>query len=96
LLVRAGLAAILLIRLRLEGLDAEAAGVEAFHVAAKFTLRSPCRSGCSTPSGVGCAVDRCRRTRRRQRGGAGCPSLVLATMIFLAREGAYFGSLNPR
>jgi hypothetical protein len=97
LLVRAGLAAILLIRLRLEGLDAEAAGVEAFHVAAKFTL------AIAMPVWLLYAIWGWLRRRSLPKSQTAAAwrrwlpiMLVLATMIFLAREGAYFDSLKPR
>ena len=80
-----------------EGLDAEAAGVEAFHVAAKFTL------AIAMPVWLLYAIRGWLRRRSLPRNptAAAWPRwlpivLVRATMIFLARGDIYFDSLKPR
>jgi hypothetical protein len=97
LLVRASMAAILLIRLRLEGIDAETAGVEAFHVAAKFTL------AIAMPVWLLYAIWGWLRRRSLPQVPTSAAwrrwlpiVLVAGMMILLAREGAYFDSLKPR
>ena len=96
LLVRAALAGILLIRLRLQGVGPDAAGMGAFHGSAQFTLMI------AMPVWVLYAIwGWLRRRSLPQNAAAGAWRrwlpivLVLGMMIFLGREGAYFDSLKP-
>lgn len=93
LLVRVGFAVLLLIRLRLQGVEPDAAGVGAFEGAARYTLMI------AMPVWVLYALWGWLRRRSLTRD----PSLptwrralpvvpVVATMIFLGSEGAYFDS----
>jgi hypothetical protein len=97
LLVRVGIAVILLIHLRLDGVGPEAAGVAAFQGAARFTLMI------AMPVWFLYAFWAWlrRRSLPQDRTAAGWRRwlpvlLVLGMMIFLGREGAYFDSLPPR
>ena len=96
LLVRVGLAVILLIQLRLEGVGAEAAGVAAFRGAAQFTLMI------AMPVWLLFAIWGWLRRRSLPQDARAVAwrrwlpiVLVLGMMIFLGREGAYFDSLKP-
>ena len=96
LIVRVGLAIVLLIHLRLDGVGAEAAGVAAFKGAAQFTLMI------AMPIWVLYAIWGWLRRRSLPQNTAARTwrrwipiALVLGMMIFLGREGAYFDSLKP-
>jgi hypothetical protein len=95
LFVRAVLAVLLVIQLRLQGVGEEAAGMGAFHGAAWFTLMI------AMPTWFLFAI--WGWLRRRSLGqDATLPGwrrvlpvvLVIATMIFMGSEGAYFDSLK--
>lgn len=95
LVVRAVLAILLVIQLRLQGVGEEAAGVGAFHGAAWFTLMI------AMPTWFLYAIwGRLRRRSLPQDAKlAGWRRalpvvLVITTMIFMASEGAYFDSLK--
>ena len=93
LFVRMGFAVLLLIRLRLEGVGPDAAGVGAFEGAARYTLMI------AMPIWVLYALWGWLRRRSLARDPL-LPAwrralpivLVVATMIFLGSEGAYFDS----
>jgi hypothetical protein len=93
--VRAVLAILLVIQLRLQGVSAEAAGVGAFHGAAWFTLMI------AMPSWFLYAIWGWLR-RRSLPQDVNLPGwrralpvvVVIATMIFMGSEGAYFDSLK--
>lgn len=93
LIVRVALAVLLVIRLRLQGVGEEAAGIGAFHGAAHFTLMI------AMPIWILYAVWGWLRRRSLLRDPS-LPAwrralpvvLVLAMMIFLGSEGAYFDS----
>lgn len=95
LLVRTVLAILLVIQLRLQGVGEDAAGVGAFHGAARFTLMI------AMPTWVLYAIWGWLR-RRSLPQDAKLPGwrralpvvLVIATMIFMGSEGAYFDSLK--
>lgn len=95
LVVRAVLAILLVIQLRLQGVGAEAAGVGAFHGAAWFTLMI------AMPTWFLYAIWGWLRRRSLPR-DASLPGwrralpvvVVIATMIFMGSEGAYFDSLK--
>lgn len=95
LMVRAVLAVLLVIQLRLQGVGEEAAGVGAFHGAAWFTLMI------AMPTWFLYALWGWLR-RRSLPQDASLPGwrralpvvLVIATMIFMGSEGAYFDSLK--
>jgi hypothetical protein len=94
LIVRVGLAVVLIVHLRLDRVSTDAAGVAAFHGAARFTLMI------AMPVWLLYAIWGWLRRRSLPQTPA-APAwrrwlpivLVLSTMIFLAREGAYFDSL---
>jgi hypothetical protein len=96
LLVRVGLAVVLVIHLRLGGIGAEAAGIKAFHGAAQFTLMI------AMPVWLLFALwGWLRRRSLPQRPAAAWRRwlpvvLVLGMMVFLGHEGAYFDSLKAR
>lgn len=93
LIVRSAVAALLVIRLRLQGVGEEAAGIGAFHGAAQFTLMI------AMPVWIFYALWGWLRRRSLPR-DASLPTwrrvlplvFVLAMMIFLGSEGAYFDS----
>lgn len=93
LIVRVALAVILVIRLRLQGVGEEAAGIGAFHGAAQFTLMI------AMPVWFLYAFWGWLRRRSLPRDAA-LPAwrrilpivFVVAMMIFLGHEGAYFDS----
>lgn len=93
LIVRVALAVVLVIRLRLQGVGEEAAGIGAFHGAAHFTLMI------AMPVWVLYAFWGWLRRRSLPR-DVSLPAwrrilpviFVLAMMIFLGNEGAYFDS----
>jgi hypothetical protein len=95
LFVRTTLAILLVIQLRLQGVGEDAAGVGAFHGAARFTLMI------AMPTWFLYAIWGWLR-RRSLPQNAGLPGwrralpvvLVIATMIFMGSEGAYFDSLK--
>jgi hypothetical protein len=95
LFVRAVLAILLVIQLRLQGVGEDAAGVGAFHGAARFTLMI------AMPTWFLYAIWGWLR-RRSLPQDAELPAwrralpvvLVIATMIFMGSEGAYFDSLK--
>ena len=95
LLVRTVLAILLVIQLRLQGVGEDAAGVGAFHGAARFTLMI------AMPTWFLYAIWGWLRRRSLPR-DASLPGwrralpvvLVIATMIFMGSEGAYFDTLK--
>ena len=95
LFLRTTLAILLVIQLGLQGVGEDAAGVGAFHGAARFTLMI------AMPTWFLYAIWGWLR-RRSLPQNADLPSwrralpvlLVIATMIFLGSEGAYFDSLK--
>jgi hypothetical protein len=95
LFVRAVLAILLVVQLRLQGVGEDAAGMGAFHGAARFTLMI------AMPTWFLYAIWGWLR-RRSLPQDAELPGwrralpvvLVIATMIFMGSEGAYFDSLK--
>jgi hypothetical protein len=95
LFVHMVLAILLVIQLRLHGVDEEASGMGAFYGAARFTLMI------ALPTCFLYAIWGWLR-RRSLRQDAGLPGwrrvlpmvMVIGTMIFMASEGAYFDSLR--
>jgi hypothetical protein len=93
LIVRVALAAVLVIQLRLQGMGEEAAGIGAFHGAAQFTLMI------AMPVWILYALWGWLRRRSLSRNSA-LPAwrrvlpivFVIAMMVFLGSEGAYFDS----
>ena len=93
LIVRVALAAVLVVQLRLQGMESEAAGIRAFHDAAQFTLMI------AMPVWFLYALWGWLRRRSLPRETAlpgwrrALPIVfVVAMMVFLGSEGAYFDS----